>query len=297
MIKEHLGCIILVLLPLFSIFLNIFFVVFYIVFGWVYIPYLLWFILFDRLTPENGGRNTNRRECVILKWFQSYLYGSIYYEQELDYKNKTYLFGVHPHGLITMASWANLAPHTNIRIATLASNFYIPIFREILLYFGFISASKYSIIRCLKQKKSVAIIVGGAEEALYINKGIVLNKRKGFIEIALKTGASLVPVYHFGEQKLYTIYDQNNNWIHWMQIKCKKLVGFTIPIFWGRCCIFPKRKQVFTVIGNPIDVPQKVPEPTKRQIDELHTRYKEALLKLHEEYRESYGEKRLVIIK
>lgn len=53
---------------------------------------------------------------------------------------------------------------------------------------------------------AVGIIVGGAQEALNSSPGVyklVLRKRKGFIKIALKTGASLVPVFSFGEVDIY----------------------------------------------------------------------------------------------
>ena len=46
------------------------------------------------------------------------------------------------------------------------------------------------------------MIVGGAAESLEAFPGqyrLVLRKRKGFIRIALETGASLVPVFSFGE--------------------------------------------------------------------------------------------------
>lgn len=46
--------------------------------------------------------------------------------------------------------------------------------------------------------------VGGAQESLNAKPGhyqIVLKKRKGFIKLVLQTGASLVPVFSFGEGK------------------------------------------------------------------------------------------------
>lgn len=48
--------------------------------------------------------------------------------------------------------------------------------------------------------------IGGAEEALEARPGhnvLTLRHRKGFIKVALQTGAQLVPMYSFGENNLF----------------------------------------------------------------------------------------------
>ncbi len=82
---------------------------------------------------------------------------------------QVYLFGIHPHGVIGIAVWANMfntvAPvlrDIRYRIVTLASNFYIPIAREWLLWLGLIGSDKQGILYCLERGISVAIVVGGA---------------------------------------------------------------------------------------------------------------------------------------
>ena len=53
------------------------------------------------------------------------------------------------------------------------------------------------------------LAIGGATESLYCKPGtcdLVLDRRKGFIRIAVQTGASLVPVLNFGENELYNTY-------------------------------------------------------------------------------------------
>jgi Diacylglycerol acyltransferase len=50
------------------------------------------------------------------------------------------------------------------------------------------------------------IVVGGAAESLNAFPGtynLVLKKRLGFIKLALRNGASLVPVLSFGENDLW----------------------------------------------------------------------------------------------
>lgn len=285
--KEQIGCAVVVCIPLFCILANVFIWMFYIFFGLIYIPYLLWMILVDRDTPQQGGRDFQFiQRLPPMKWFKQYFNASIIQETELN-NDKNYFFIVYPHGLISMGSWCNFVATAKIRIATLNSNFFVPIFRELLLFAGFISCNKKSITHTLKYcKTSVVLIAGGAEEALHTNKGIVLDKRKGFVEIALKTGTPLVPVYTFGERKLYTIYDQQQDSFLWyLQQKLKGIFGCTIPIFWGnRAWLFPKQETLTTVIGTPIEIKQ-IDNPTTNQIDELHKTFRQALLDLHEKYR------------
>ncbi len=116
-------------------------------------------------------------------------------------------------------------PGIRSKICTLSLHFYCPIFRELILAWGMLSANANSIKKILLESNdkyascnsdgftsnAVAIVVGGAQEALNSSPGVyklVLKKRKGFIKIALKTGASLVPVICFGE---VDIYDQKPN--------------------------------------------------------------------------------------
>lgn len=54
------------------------------------------------------------------------------------------------------------------------------------------------------------LIVGGALEALEATANqikLVLNRRKGFIKLALRFGVDLVPTFSFGEQFIYSQAD------------------------------------------------------------------------------------------
>ena len=61
------------------------------------------------------------------------------------------------------------------------------------------------------------LIVGGALEALESQTSevrLVLNRRKGFIKLALRFGIDLVPTFSFGEQFIFTQADntKGNMW-------------------------------------------------------------------------------------
>lgn len=66
----------------------------------------------------------------------------------------------------------------------------------------------------------------------------ILNKRKGFVRIALQTGAKLVPVIGFGENDLFDVKEPGPVRRSLMKLT-KSLFGFTLPnpvgmgLFWG----------------------------------------------------------------
>lgn len=84
------------------------------------------------------------------------------------------------------------------------TNFHIPFYRDLLLLHGVCSVSKKSCFNILSQGpgSAITIVVGGAAESLSAHPGtadLTLKKRFGFIKMAIRAGADLVPVFSFGE--------------------------------------------------------------------------------------------------
>ena len=55
---------------------------------------------------------------------------------------------------------------------------------------------------------AVAIVIGGAAESLSAHPGtfdLTLKKRYGFVKMAIKEGADLVPVFSFGENDVSVV--------------------------------------------------------------------------------------------
>lgn len=149
---------------------------------------------------------------------------------------------------------------------TLKSNFFIPFFREIIMRLGCIDAESRTISACLSRGTSVLIMVGGAEEAFYARPGsvdLVLKKRKGFVRLALRAGAAIVPVYSFGENDLYDQVElPEGSWGRRLQEAFKRHTGVAMPLFRGRGILqyswglLPRRVPLITVMGDPIDLPK-----------------------------------------
>ncbi len=130
--------------------------------------------------------------------------------------------------------------------------------------------------------RAITIVVGGARESLDAQPGsmrLVLKKRKGFVKLAIRTGADLVPVLGFGENEVYEQFQAHHHpKVHRFQLLVKRLLGFTIPLFHARGIfnydvgLMPYRKPINIVVGRPIRVVQ-TSKPSQEEIDRVHEEY------------------------
>ena len=137
-------------------------------------------------------------------------------------------------------SFSELFPGIKPSLLTLASNFKFPIYRDIVLACGVCSVSRQSCEYILSSGpgNSIVIVIGGASESLSARPGIAdltLKKRLGFIRMAIRHQAELVPTFSFGENDLYDQLDNHNgSWVWKAQKTMQKFLGFTLPLFHAR---------------------------------------------------------------
>lgn len=185
----------------------------------------------------------------------------------------------------------------------------MPLYREYALKMGLASVSKESIMNILSRGgsngegmgRAVTIVVGGARESLDAvphSLRLVLRKRKGFVKLAIRTGADLVPVLAFGENELYDqVQPEQHPFIHKAQLVVKKVLGFTIPLFHARGVfnydvgMMPYRRPLNIVVGRPIKV-DEASEPANRYVDELHDIYVKELERIWEEWKDEFAKER-----
>uniref|UniRef100_A0A915CDL3 diacylglycerol O-acyltransferase n=1 Tax=Parascaris univalens TaxID=6257 RepID=A0A915CDL3_PARUN len=189
-----------------------------------------------------------------------------------------------------------------IRLCTLVGQFWTPLRREWGMLHGLVDCSKESLQYLLDVDRTtnniVVLVIGGAEEALDAHPGrhvLTLNSRKGFIRIALKTGAYLVPMYSFGENELFDqVENPKGSTTRTIQECLKQKLGFSQPLFHGRGIfnynfgIWPYRRPINSVVGAPIAV-EKTKNPTNDDVDRLHAKYISALTELFETHKTNYG--------
>lgn len=216
----------------------------------ILLPYLL-YVLLSRasIDGELAHRSEWLRSSRIWSLFGSYFPARLHRSQELEPTRK-YIFGYHPHGIISHGAFAAFAtealgfgqlfPGITNTLLTLDSNFRLPLYREYALRMGLASVSRESCENILTKGgpngegmgRAITIVVGGARESLDAKPytlSLVLKRRKGFVKLAIRTGADLVPTLAFGENDLYDQLDSSDHpYIHKIQMLVKKFMGFTV---------------------------------------------------------------------
>ena len=150
--------------------------------------------------------------------------------------------------------------------------------------------------------RAITIVVGGAREsldALPYRLRLVLKRRKGFVKLAIRTGADLVPVLAFGENDLYDqVQPDRHPLVHKAQLVVKKLLGFTIPLFHARGVfnydygMLPYRRPLNVVVGRPIKVVQQSGKLEEGYVDEIHGLYVRELERIWEEWKDVFAKGR-----
>ncbi|KAJ7065260.1 DAGAT-domain-containing protein [Mycena amicta] len=274
--------------------------------------YHIWVNFIDT-GPENGTRSSQWfRSLKMWTYFADYYPASFRKEADLP-PDRPYVFGYHPHGIIGMGALATFAteatgfsdafPGIKPHLLTLASNFNIPLYRDMLLAMGICSVSKRSCSNILRSGpgSAITIVVGGATESLSAHPGtadLTLRRRLGFIKLAIRHGADLVPVFSFGENDIYEqMPNEPGTAIHKAQQKFKSVFGFTLPLFHGRGLLnynlglMPYRRQIVAVIGRPIPV-TRTENPTLEEVMAVQKLYIEELERIWNTYKDVFAKTR-----
>jgi len=149
--------------------------------------------------------------------------------------------------------------------------------------------------------RAITIVIGGARESLEAQPGtfrIILRRRKGFIKMAIRNGADLVPVVAFGENDLYEqVSPENHPWIHKLQLLAKQILGFTVPLFHARGVfnydvgLMPYRRPINVVVGRPILVQQQK-DPSDKIVNEVQERYIKELQRVWNDWKDVFAKDR-----
>ncbi|KAF7630817.1 hypothetical protein Mgra_00008917 [Meloidogyne graminicola] len=286
--------------------------------------YLIWFI-YDHKNPRRGSRPSEFvKNWNIWRLMAEYFPVELHKTAEIP-PTENYIFCAHPHGILGSSSMllfstnANniqkLFPGINIYGATLDVNFWFPIRREFFMALGIISCNQESISYVLSRPEkgnAVGIVPGGAAESLesypYVHR-LILKNRKGFVRLAIKNGASLVPVYHFGETNLFQqISTKEFTLARKFQNFVKRWTSVAFPFIYGQNFIasflpdnyihklprfftiglLPFRHRVVTVVGAPIPV-KKDDNPSEELVDAVHAEYCLKLREMFNEYKSTFG--------
>ena len=247
------------------------------------------------LSEQNGGKeNLVVRRWGLWQYVLDYFSLRLVKTVDLD-PHCQYVFGIHPHSILPFGAIIGLGinleslfPAVSYRVLAATFVFYVPIYRDICLWGGIVDAARYSALRVLRSGKSVALVPGGATEALHTDPDrdvVVLRKRRGFIKLALEHGASLVPVFSFNECNTYSVLKADAPLIRSIAAKFQRMTGLSLPLITN---IWPRKSNITVVFGKPIPVP-RIPNPDSAVVDEYLEAYITGLEELYTENAATYN--------
>lgn len=269
----------------------------------IVLAYLVFYVL-DWKTSSNGGRRWNwLRSSMIWKMYCTYFPVRMIKTADLP-PERNYLFGYHPHGIISCGAFAcfategngfsDLYPGITPSLMTLGLNFIWPLTRLFFMALGMVDVSKQSILSVLGGRpcgNAAVIVIGGAAESMLANpaeSNLVLKNRKGFIKLSIRCGVNLVPVYAFQENDLF--YQASHPLLKKIQGFVKQLTGVAPPLAFGAWNLpLPLRSSVNVVVGKPIYV-QQCDEPSQQHIDRVHGQYITQLQQLYNKYKGQFSQ-------
>lgn len=288
---------------------------------WAVLIYGVW-MLNDIEICNRGGRSSEWvRNWIWWRYLADYFPIKLVKTVDLD-PSKNYMFACFPHGVISLGAFSSfctnatdfkkLFPGMTCHLITLGGHFLVPFFRDLALALGICSSSEQSLLYLLDKKKyegnCACMIIGGAAEALDAHPKeykVILSRRKGFIRVAMKSGAALVPVFSFGETDLFRpLNNPENSLLRRFQEKVRQITGISPMFPMGRGLfqysygVLPIRAPVTTVVGAPMEVKRNL-EPTNEEIDAVHAEFTQRLQTLFEtekvKYLKYHEEAKLVI--
>jgi hypothetical protein len=165
--------------------------------------------------------------------------------------------GVLPLGLMAYPLFSKWFNHRICRWTTAPVVLRLPVISKIVKAAGFIAAEKTIIEETLSKKdQNVGVVLDGiagmfndsddaSDEIGYV------MERKGIVKIALKTGATIVPVYQFGVTGLWTIvvdpFGVMERLSNWLNVSLVPFYGR-----WGWPLGPPRRRPMLLAFGEPI---------------------------------------------
>ncbi|XP_060111509.1 2-acylglycerol O-acyltransferase 3 isoform X2 [Heteronotia binoei] len=268
----------------------------------VTVLYCLWWLL-DWETPERGGRRSDwMRRWRVWELHRDYFPIKLVKTAELP-PTRNYVLGSHPHGIICAGAFSAFCteatgfsrtfPGLRSHLCLLSGLFHMPVYREYMMSSGMVPVSKRSLDFLLRggPGNALVIVVGGASESLDCAPGehrLLLQKRRGFVRLALQHGAALVPTYSFGETDIFRqLRFAEDSWARRLQRAFKERAGFAPCLFSGRG-LLPFAAPITVVVGQPIPVPRR-PSPAQEEVDHYHALYVAALRALFEAHKGHCG--------
>lgn len=143
------------------------------------------------------------------------------------------IYAIYPHGHYSMTAifyWALNPQFERARPAVHSFLFWIPIFSSFVRWIDAIPVDEDTMVATLRSGQSIYMCPGGIADIP--NTGNQIKEREGFLRVARRSGARVVPIWCPAERSYYS------QWIAWKNLP---LLAFPLMLVWGKwwCPILP----------------------------------------------------------
>mmetsp|Transcript_6696 Transcript_6696/g.10201 ORF Transcript_6696/g.10201 Transcript_6696/m.10201 type:complete len:383 (-) Transcript_6696:66-1214(-) len=200
--------------------------------------------------------------------------------------------GVAPYGITAYPIWSKLWNDQTCHWTCAPILLKLPFISCFLKQIGYIPAkSKYIFDTLSKKGNNVGLVLDGIAGMFQTQRDeevATLKARKGIVKIALRAGVPIIPVYGFGHTALYTIMVDP---FGIMEFASLTLQASLTPFFgrWGWFLGPPRRVPVAVCLGEPVQCPKKIDQPTREQVEEYHQKLLNSYQELFETHKHAYG--------
>lgn len=223
-------------------------------------------------------------------------------KQAKDGKTPKYVFFEFPHGIFPMGQFLSASLIKDITPGKMICGtgadiiFMFPVMRHVMAWIGTNPAKRSNITKILQRGDHLAIIPGGIAEMYLMNpdtEGIFLRKRQNTVKAAIQEGAHIIPVFFFGNTRIFNVAGKNSS--DSIMSKISRKLRASIVLFFGRNFLpVPFRKPIRMVTGRVVEVVQKE-FPSDEEVNAVMEQVIASVQELYETKRPEWEDRPLVI--